>query len=116
MEDGSSNNMITDGHNTLKDVEAVADSLAAKVCQTIEFCERPSAGAPEFQMVLPPLWAAQQFFDGRSPQKFRWCQMVIKTLEKKGFLSGSIIESCSHQKYADIAESLMVSRRSGSTV
>ena len=106
MGDSSPNNMITDRLNTLKEVEAVADSLAEKVCQTIEFCERPSVGAPGFQIVLPPLWAAQQFYDGRSSQKFRWCQMVVKALEKKGFLSGSVIASCSHQKYADIAESV----------
>jgi hypothetical protein len=113
--DGRSNNMITDWHNKLKQVEGVADSLAVKVCQTIEFCERPSIGAPGFQVVIPGLWAAQQFFDGRSPRKFRWCQIVIKALEKKGFLSGSVIASVSHQEYADIAESLKVPSRSTCT-
>jgi hypothetical protein len=114
--DGTFNSMITDRHNPLKDVEDVAESLATKVCQTIDFCERPSVGPPGFQIVLPGLWAAQQYFDGRSTRKFRWCQTVTKALEKKGFLSGSAVAFCSHQKYAAIAESLMKARKLGSRV
>lgn len=96
-------------YHTLNDVERLADNFATKICQAVEFCEKPSVGPPGFQIILPGLWAAQQFFDGRSPQKFRWCREIIKALEKKGFLSGSVIAHVSHQNYADMAESIAAS-------
>jgi hypothetical protein len=103
---GNCNDRIAGENSELKEVERGGDYFATKICQTIGFCERPSVGAAGVQIVIPGLWAAQQFFEGRSPRKFHWCRMVIKGLEAKGFQSGGVIASVSHQKYADIAESL----------
>jgi hypothetical protein len=79
--------ITANGQDALKGVEGVADSIATKVCQTIEFCQRATISAPGFQTILLGLWAAQQFFDGRSPRKFRWCQMIIQALQKDLYLT-----------------------------
>jgi hypothetical protein len=100
--------IAAEGCGTLKEIESAADDSAKKLCQTIAFCEKPTVDVPGFQLMLPGLWAALQFFDGRSSTKFRWCQMIFKELEKKGFMLGNVVAAVSPQRFADLAETLRV--------
>lgn len=105
---GELDNIAVEGRRTLQEMESAADDSAQKLCQTIAFCEKPTVGTPGFQLMLPGLWAALQFFDGRSSSKFRWCQMIFKGLEKKGFMLGSVVAAVSPQQFADLAETVRI--------
>lgn len=88
----------------LKEIESTGDYFATKVCQSMAFCAKHTTGALGFQAALSRLWAAQQFFDGRSNRKFRWCQMALKNFKKQGFGLGTAIGELSHKQYADIGK------------
>ena len=103
---GDSASMTSEGYDVLGGIESTADQFATRVCQTIAFCERSTIGYAGFQLMLPSLWAAQQFFYGRSARKVRWCQMIHKGLQKKGLMFGNVIATVTHQQYADRAKEL----------
>jgi hypothetical protein len=105
-----SDNITTQGCDALKEIELTAEYSAEKLCQAVAFGEKPAVGAASFQIMLPGLWAAQQYFAGRSSRKSRWCQMVAKGLEKKGFMLAPFVTTISPRGFLEMAEALRVRR------
>jgi hypothetical protein len=103
-------NMTGENYDARREIERTANLFATRVCQTIAFCERSNAGPSRFQITLPGLWAAQQFYRGRCDRKFRWCQMISNALQKKGLMFGSITASVSQQEYVERSERLHLNK------
>lgn len=103
---GLSASMTSEGFDVLGGIELTADHFAMRACQAIAFCERSTIGYAGFQLMLPSLWAAQQFFYGQSARKVRWCQMIHKGLQKKGLMFGNVIATVTQQQYVDRVKEL----------
>jgi hypothetical protein len=86
----------------IEQLEKAGNHFAAKICQAIPACYTDATGNLGIQIALSPLWSAQQFYEGRSLQKYAWCQMVLKSFRKRGFGMGASIMNLSHKQYADI--------------
>jgi hypothetical protein len=107
-DNNSDRTILSAGHDLLKDIETSAARSAEKLCQAVEFCLTPSCGAAAFQVILPALWATQQFYSGRSLVRMRWCQMIFKACEKRGLTFGGIVKTVDFRKFLDIAERVRV--------
>ncbi|KAL1970238.1 hypothetical protein VTN77DRAFT_5398 [Rasamsonia byssochlamydoides] len=80
-----------------RDIECTASHFARLACQTVAFCLQPTAGAQGFQMMLPTLWAAQEYFRLRSAAHcYYWCQRVFGVMAKRGYGVGNVAANIYH--------------------
>jgi hypothetical protein len=107
-DNNSDRTILSAGHDLLKDIETSAARSAEKLCHAVEFCLKPSGGAAAFQVILPALWATQQFYSGRSLVRMRWCQMIFKACEERRLTFGGIVKTVDFRKFLDIAERVRV--------
>jgi hypothetical protein len=66
-------------------LQKTGDYYATKICQSSASLK----GGYGFQIVMVPLWAAQQFYDICQDSRYDWCQTVLRNFGAAcGFVSG----------------------------
>jgi hypothetical protein len=79
--------------------ETVGEYFASKICQAMAGCGRNSLQGYGFQIALVPLWAAQEYYFSRSPQKYMWCRTVLTNFSTKGFVLAQNLGSLPMRQY-----------------
>lgn len=87
-------------HNTSKEsVQKAGDYYATKICQSAASLR----GGYGFQIIMVPLWAAQQFYDTCQDPRYDWCQTVLRNFgTASGFASAEALGFLKPTQYPGI--------------
>lgn len=87
-------------HKTLRErLQQTGDYYATKICQSTASLK----GGYGFQIVMVPLWAAQQFYDICQDPRYDWCQTVLRNFGAAcGFVSAEALGFLKPTQYPGI--------------
>jgi hypothetical protein len=86
-------------------IERIASDFARLVCQAVAFCLQPTAGSQGFQLMLPTVWAAKEYFRGHNLASYHsWCQDVLVVMAERGCGAGAVAAQTTYQQYVEMAD------------
>lgn len=87
-------------HKTSRErLQKTGDFYATKICQSAASLR----GGYGFQIIMVPLWAAQQFYDICQDSRYEWCQTVLSNFGAAcGFVSGEALGFLKPTQYPGI--------------